>query len=191
MSQPHGLRLCVGQRPVSGPGAQVHPTQTGVARVMQCERVARLRTPWRSTDTNAVALGPAALTAALSASHDSLLRRRRAHRPTGPQAHRPRMSRSPSTAPVAGITTITANRIMLAVAEVGVHFALQRGFQHQLRQLPEQAALAGHAQPLGAGPGHQPGHKLLIHHQPRRRYCSPRIHLDRYRCLLTSKELHR
>jgi hypothetical protein len=94
-------------------------------------------------------------------------------------------------APVAGVATISARRVVLAVAEVSVQLTFQRCLQHQLRQLRQQAALAGHAQPLGTGPGHQPGHELLIYHRARRRrYGRLELHLDRHRCLLASKELH-
>jgi hypothetical protein len=42
---------------------------------------------------------------------------------------------------VAGVLPVTAGRVVLAVAEVVIEFAFQRGLDHRLRQLPQQPAL--------------------------------------------------
>src|SRR4029077_11043581 len=98
---------------------------------------------------------------------------------------------------VAGIAAVPAGRIMLAVAEVIVELAIERRFDHHLRQPRQQPTLTGEPQPLGAGPLGQLPHQLVAGHT--------RLRLRRiqgqgslliinhisHRCLLLPQELHR
>ena len=54
-------------------------------------------------------------------------------------------------------------RIMLAVPEMIVHLALERGLDHHLGQPGQQATLPGQPQPLRPGPCGQLPDQLLIH----------------------------
>src|SRR5690242_13231834 len=65
-------------------------------------------------------------------------------------------------APVAGIPAVAALRVMLSVTQVVIQLAFQRALDDHLRQLAEQAALAGQLQPTGAGPLGELPQQLLI-----------------------------
>jgi hypothetical protein len=80
---------------------------------------------------------------------------------------------------VAGVLTVAADRVVLAIAEMVIHLALQSGLDDHLRQPAQQPAFARQLQPLGPSPlgqlpnqllihaippvGHSPGHLLLPH----------------------------
>src|SRR5690348_4017079 len=85
---------------------------------------------------------------------------------------------------VAGITAITARRVVLFIAEMMLEFAFQGGLLHHPGQLAQQPALAGQLQPAGAGPLGQLAQHLLI----RRRQLSLALPLTgchvRHWCLL-------
>jgi hypothetical protein len=63
---------------------------------------------------------------------------------------------------VAGVTAITARRVVLGVAQMPVHLTLGRSLDDDLRQLAQQPVLAGQLQPLRTDPIHQRTHQLLI-----------------------------
>ena len=63
---------------------------------------------------------------------------------------------------VAGIAAVTARRVVLAIAKMVIHLAFQRALDHHLRQLAQQAAVAGQLQPAGAGPLGKLPQQLLI-----------------------------
>lgn len=65
---------------------------------------------------------------------------------------------------VARVAAVTTSRIMLAVAEMIIHLALQRRLEHPLGQPGEQPTLPGHLQALGPSPlGQLPDHPLIHH----------------------------
>src|SRR6476660_2026123 len=65
---------------------------------------------------------------------------------------------------VAGIAAVPAGRIMLVVARVIVELAVERRFDHHLRQLRQQPTLTREPQPLSAGPLSQLPHQLVADH---------------------------
>src|SRR5512135_1828724 len=92
---------------------------------------------------------------------------------------------------ITGIAAITAGRVVLAVAEVVIEFALQCALYHHFRQLAQQAALAGQLQPARTGPLGELAQQLLIgRRQPRRLLALACPHI-RHWCLLVCQELHR
>ena len=98
---------------------------------------------------------------------------------------------------VPGIAAVTAGRIVLAVAEVIVELAVERRFDHHLRQLRQQPTLTGEPQSLGSGAFGQLPHQLIAGHGRLRlrriqlHNSLPITHHIGHRCLLLSQELHR
>src|SRR6185312_12296328 len=98
---------------------------------------------------------------------------------------------------VSGIATVTAGRIVLAVAQVIVELALERRFDHHLRQLRQQPTLTGEPQTLGAGLLSQLPHQFVAGNtrlRLRRIQVNGRlviVHHISHRCLLLPQELHR
>src|SRR5205807_699841 len=86
---------------------------------------------------------------------------------------------------VTRVTAVAAGRIVLAVAEMVVHLALQRRLGDQLGQPSQQPALAGQLQPLGPSPIRQlldlPVHGSKIH--SRLSYLFTSLHIS-HKCLL-------
>ena len=77
--------------------------------------------------------------------------------------HRPRIGENPlGPVAVAGIAAITPGRVVLAIAEMVIQLAFQRALDHHLRQLAQQAAVAGQLQPASAGPLGKLPQQLLI-----------------------------
>jgi hypothetical protein len=74
--------------------------------------------------------------------------------------------------PVAGVAAIPARRVVLGIAQVGVHLALQRALQHQPGHALQQPVRAGQADPLRAGLLHQLCDQLLV---DRIRLCSRQV----------------
>jgi hypothetical protein len=65
--------------------------------------------------------------------------------------------------PVAVVLPAALGPLTGLVPQMIGEFALQRGLQHPLRQLLQQAALPGELHPTGLSPGHQLGDQTVIH----------------------------
>jgi hypothetical protein len=65
--------------------------------------------------------------------------------------------------PVAVVLPAALGPLTVLVAQVIGELALQRGLQHPLRQLLQQAAFPGELHPTGLSPGHQLSHQPVIH----------------------------
>jgi hypothetical protein len=63
---------------------------------------------------------------------------------------------------VAGVLTVAADRVVLAIAEMVIHLALQSGLDDHLGQPAQQPAFARQLQPLSPSPLAQLANQLLI-----------------------------
>ena len=94
-------------------------------------------------------------------------------------------------APIAGIAAVPPGRVVLAIAEVVVHLALERALDDHLGQLPQQAALAGQLQPAGPGPLGELAQQLLISRRQLRPVLAPVLCHVSHLVSPPSRELHR
>jgi hypothetical protein len=96
------------------------------------------------------------------------------------------------TGAVARVPAVPTCRVMLVIAQVSIHLTLQRGLQHDLRQLRQQPTLTADRHPVSLGPSHQLGHHLPIHRRRHHWRPSPRLCLASHRCtILYLGQLHR